>query len=63
MLKLKILAAHATDKGIKPRNEDFVGALLPDGSELTLKGAIAIIADGMSGSTFCKVSLCAEFTT
>lgn len=47
---LKLHAAHATDKGIKPRNEDFVGALFPDGSELTLKGAVAVIADGMSGS-------------
>lgn len=47
---LKLHAAHATDKGIKPRNEDFVGALFPEGSELTLKGAVAAIADGMSGS-------------
>lgn len=48
MLKLHI--AHATDKGIKSRNEDFVGALFPEGSELILKGAVAVIADGMSGS-------------
>jgi len=47
---LKLHAAHATDKGIKPRNEDFVGALFPEGSELILKGAVAAIADGMSGS-------------
>ncbi len=47
---LKLHVAHATDKGIKPRNEDFVGALLPENAELMLKGAVAAIADGMSGS-------------
>lgn len=68
MLKLKLLAAHATDKGIKPRNEDCVGAKLPDGSELTLKGAVAIIADGMSGceaghqaSQCCVVSFLEDY--
>ncbi len=68
MLKLKLLAANASDKGIKPRNEDFVGVSLPNGSELMLKGAVAIIADGMSGceaghqaSQCCVVSFLEDY--
>ena len=68
MLKLKILVGVASDKGIKPRNEDFVGTHFPDGSELTLKGAVAAIADGMSGSEAgqqasqcCVVSFLADY--
>lgn len=47
---LKISTAAVTDKGIKARNEDFVGALIPEGLQLTHKGVVAAIADGMSGS-------------
>ena len=68
MLTLKILVGCASDKGIKPRNEDFVGVHFPDGSELTLKGAVAAIADGMSSSEAgqhasqcCVVSFLADY--
>ncbi len=47
---LKASIGFATDKGIKDTNEDFVGALIPDGSQLIHKGIVAAIADGMSGS-------------
>jgi eukaryotic-like serine/threonine-protein kinase len=40
----------ATDPGIKTDNEDFVGALIPNEPQLTHKGIVAAIADGMSGS-------------
>jgi serine/threonine protein phosphatase PrpC len=32
------------------RNEDFLGATIPEGAQLTHKGIVLAIADGMSGS-------------
>ncbi|MDF1582692.1 MAG: bifunctional protein-serine/threonine kinase/phosphatase [Methyloprofundus sp.] len=49
-LTLKITIGSYSDKGIKTRNEDFLGALIPDGAQLTHKGIALAIADGMSGS-------------
>jgi len=48
--ELKANVAYATDKGVKERNEDFAGAIIPDEPQLTHKGITAAIADGMSGS-------------
>lgn len=47
---LKISIGSASDKGIKARNEDFLGATIPEGAQLTHKGIVVAIADGMSGS-------------
>jgi eukaryotic-like serine/threonine-protein kinase len=47
---LKATIGFATDKGIKADNEDFVGAIIPNDPQLTHKGIVAAIADGMSGS-------------
>ncbi|NOQ64139.1 MAG: protein kinase, partial [Methyloprofundus sp.] len=47
---LKISVGSATAKGIKERNEDFLGAIIPEGAQLLHKGVVAAIADGMSGS-------------
>jgi serine/threonine protein kinase len=47
---LKVSIGYASDKGIKPDNEDFFGSLIPEGLHLTHKGIVAAIADGMSGS-------------
>lgn len=48
---LKISIGSYSDKGVKPDNEDFFGALIPDDSRcLMLKGIAVAIADGMSGS-------------
>lgn len=47
---LKISIGSSSDKGIKERNEDFLGALIPEGAQLTHKGIAIAIADGMSGS-------------
>jgi len=47
---LKVSIGYASDKGIKPDNEDFFGSLIPEGPQLTHKGIVAAIADGMSGS-------------
>ncbi|NOV30774.1 bifunctional protein-serine/threonine kinase/phosphatase [Methylomonas sp. ZR1] len=43
------LGSHS-DKGVKPENEDCWGAVVPEEPQLTLKGIVAGIADGMSGS-------------
>jgi len=47
---LKISVGSSSEKGIKERNEDFLGALIPEGAQLTHKGIAIAIADGMSGS-------------
>jgi len=47
---LKVSIGSASDKGIKPDNEDFFGSLIPEGPQLTHKGIAAAVADGMSGS-------------
>lgn len=47
---LKISMGSSSEMGIKERNEDFLGAILPDGGQLTHKGIAIAIADGMSGS-------------
>ncbi|MFI3189239.1 protein kinase [Crenothrix sp. D3] len=49
-MKLTISIGYATDKGIKADNEDFFGSLIPKEPQLTYKGIVAAIADGMSGS-------------
>ncbi|MDO9212652.1 MAG: protein kinase [Methylococcales bacterium] len=49
-MKLTISIGYASDKGIKADNEDFFGSLVPKEPQLTFKGIVAAIADGMSGS-------------
>lgn len=49
-MKLTISIGYASDKGIKADNEDFFGSLVPNEPQLTYKGIVAAIADGMSGS-------------
>ncbi|WP_394752770.1 protein kinase [Crenothrix sp.] len=56
MTTLKASIGFATDKGIKADNEDFVGAIMPDEPQLTHKGIVAAIADGMSGSDAGKLA-------
>lgn len=47
-MKLSISIGYASDKGIKTDNEDFFGSLVPKEPQLTYKGIVAAIADGMS---------------
>ncbi|MGZ3254855.1 MAG: PP2C family protein-serine/threonine phosphatase, partial [Burkholderiaceae bacterium] len=49
-MPLSIAASHATRAGLRSRNEDFVGMVTPDEPELSTKGLIAAIADGVSGN-------------
>lgn len=48
--ELKITLGSYSTEGVKDRNEDFVGALIPEGAQLMHKGIAIAIADGMSGS-------------
>jgi eukaryotic-like serine/threonine-protein kinase len=56
MTTLKASVGFATDKGPKDDNEDFVGAIIPNEPQLTHKGIVAAIADGMSGSDAGKLA-------
>ena len=47
--QLKIRATQKTDAGVvKEDNEDCMGIAIPEGNELAMKGAVAVIADGVS---------------
>ncbi len=47
---LQISAGYASLTGKRERNEDFVGMVLPSEPELTAKGILVAIADGVAGS-------------
>ncbi|HJV75175.1 MAG TPA: bifunctional protein-serine/threonine kinase/phosphatase, partial [Noviherbaspirillum sp.] len=49
-MSLSISIGHATRAGLRARNEDFVGMVTPNEPELSAKGVIAAIADGVSGN-------------
>lgn len=49
-MSLVVDAGHATEAGSRPRNEDFVGMVTPGEPELSTKGLLAAIADGVSGN-------------
>ncbi|NMF97428.2 protein kinase [Aromatoleum toluolicum] len=46
---LSVRLGHATEQGLRPRNEDFVGAATPEGAELEAKGLLLAVADGVGG--------------
>ncbi len=45
--ELKVSLGQASDRGVKERNEDFFGALIPEGEALEAKGIACVLADGM----------------
>jgi serine/threonine protein phosphatase PrpC len=49
-MPLSISIGHATRAGQRECNEDFVGMVTPNEPELSTKGLIAAIADGVSGN-------------
>lgn len=48
-MPLSVSTGHASLAGVRPRNEDFPGMIVPQGEELASKGVLAAIADGVSG--------------
>lgn len=48
--KLEIQAGIATETGSRERNEDFAAVYLAPGAEFALRGALAMVADGMGGN-------------
>lgn len=53
---LTITIGQHTDKGRKPANQDFYGALIPDGAALAMKGVAIAIADGISTSRVSRIA-------
>lgn len=49
-MPLQFAVGHVTRTGKRERNEDFVGAVTPDGQELAVRGALLAVADGVSGA-------------
>jgi len=49
--QLSVTIGQHSQAGRKPSNQDFHGALIPDGTERTIKGITLAIADGISSST------------
>ena len=46
---LEVTLGHASQQGLRPDNEDFVGAVTPEGAPLAAKGLLLAIADGVGG--------------
>ena len=53
---LTITIGQHSERGHKEVNQDFHGALIPDGSALTLKGIAIAIADGISTSSVSRIA-------
>lgn len=49
-MPLTVSIGHASVTGARERNEDFVGMVTPNEPELSSKGLIAAVADGVSGN-------------
>ncbi len=49
-MSLKFSTGQSSLKGPRPRNEDYVGLVTPAREQLSVKGAIIAVADGVSGN-------------
>ncbi|MBJ7538738.1 bifunctional protein-serine/threonine kinase/phosphatase [Marinomonas transparens] len=56
MIPLNVTIGSATNKGVKPVNQDFLGHRAPEGPLLTTKGIALAIADGISSSEVSQVA-------
>jgi serine/threonine protein phosphatase PrpC len=54
--KLGVTIGQYSEAGPKPINQDFHGALVPDGAELALKGIAVALADGISSSAVSQIA-------
>jgi serine/threonine protein phosphatase PrpC len=53
---LAVSIGHCSEKGCKPTNQDFHGALIPDVRGLATKGLVVAISDGISPSPVSHVA-------
>ncbi|MEM9630526.1 MAG: bifunctional protein-serine/threonine kinase/phosphatase [Pseudomonadota bacterium] len=53
---LKIQLGQHSSAGVKPENQDFHGALVPDAQELVHKGIAIALADGISSSKVAHIA-------
>jgi len=49
-MPLTVKLGTASEQGRRERNEDFIGAVTPEGDQLATKGMVAALADGVSGN-------------
>src|SRR3569832_132180 len=54
--ELRISLGQYSDKGRKPTNQDFHGALMPSESLLCVKGIAVVFADGISSSEVSHIA-------
>jgi serine/threonine protein phosphatase PrpC len=54
--KLTVTIGACSETGPKPANQDFHGAVIPEGADLSLKGIAAAVADGISSSTVSRIA-------
>lgn len=54
--QLKVSVGQHSDRGLKPLNQDFHGARLPDEPLLSAKGVCIAIADGISSSPVSQIA-------
>src|SRR5579859_7634012 len=54
--ELRISLGQCSDKGRKPGNQDFHGALIPREPLISLKGIAVVIADGISSSEVSRIA-------
>lgn len=48
-MALKLSIGERSSQGPRERNEDFLGAVTPENEQLSSKGALLVVADGVSG--------------
>lgn len=54
--QLSVTIGQHSDAGRKPPNQDFHGALIPDGNARALKGIVLAVADGISSSSVSHIA-------
>jgi serine/threonine protein phosphatase PrpC len=53
---LTVSIGHASDKGVKPINQDFSGSTIPNEPLLSSKGIVLAMADGISSSQVSQIA-------
>jgi serine/threonine protein phosphatase PrpC len=53
---LGVSIGSATNKGVKPINQDFMGSLIPQEPSLSAKGIVLAMADGISSSQVSQIA-------